>query len=169
MQIRQIQVVSDIVQDRLVLRVATSGNEEFRVFLTRRFLRELWPHLTAMLNGHLKATARPAETPLPGGEPPSFEQAFREENPIYPLGATPLLASEAKLDTAGDGQVNLLLREGRERSLNLNLNADLMQALCAMLRAASEKAAWNLALDYSPPSADEPRLNPPASKPGLLH
>ena len=53
MQITQLQVANDSVQDRLILRIATQANEEIRVFITRRFLRELWPHLATMLSGHL--------------------------------------------------------------------------------------------------------------------
>jgi hypothetical protein len=48
------------VQDRLVLRIGTGADEEIRVFFTRRFLRELCPHLTAMLAGHPDARPLPA-------------------------------------------------------------------------------------------------------------
>lgn len=154
MQIRQIQVANDSVQDRLVLRIGTQGNEEIRIFVTRRFLRELWLHLTAMLAGHLgtrpllkPAAEAEAETPAA-----TFSEPFRDENCTYPLGANPLLASEATLEPAGDGLCRLLVREGGERSFNLNLNADLLQALCSMLRAASEQANWSLQLDYAPPA-----------------
>ncbi len=41
MQIRQIQVARDALQDRLTLRISSQADEEFRVWLTRRFLREL--------------------------------------------------------------------------------------------------------------------------------
>ena len=148
-QISQLQVANDSVQDRLILRIATLTNEEIRVFITRRFLRELWPHLATMLGGHL--SLRPnvvfqADSAQPS--PPTFEQPFRDDNPSYPLGSTPLLASEATLEPAGDGLARLVLREGRERSFNFNLNTDLLQALCAMLRAASEQAKWEIALDY---------------------
>ena len=148
-RISQLQVANDKVQDRLVLRIATQSNEEIRVFLTRRFLRELWPHLTAMLSGHLAARPLPPNAPTTTPEPPAtFEQPFRDDNPRYPLGSTPLLASEATLEAVGEGQGRLVLREGRERSFNLNLNAELLQALCAMLRASSEQAGWDMSLDY---------------------
>ena len=57
MRISQLQVASDSVQDRLALRIATEANEEFRIHLKRRFLRELLPHLTAMPAGYLGASA----------------------------------------------------------------------------------------------------------------
>lgn len=168
MQIHQLQVANDSVQDRLLLRVGTGSNEEIRVHFTRRFLRELWPGLTTMLAGHLQA--RPTlSKPAADGQaaPASFDQPFRADNPIYPLGSNPLLASEAVLEPAGDGQARLTLREGRERSFNLNLNAELLQALCAMLRAASEQARWDLPLDYGPPATVAPTA--PATPKKLLH
>lgn len=173
MQVRQIQVANDQLQDRLVLRIATGSNEEIRVFFTRRFLRELWPALTAMLAGHLQS--RPslspekpaAPTAAAAGGAANFEQPFHDDNPVYPLGSKPLLASEMTLEPAGEGVARLHLREGRERSFNLNLNNELLQALCSMLRAAADKARWDLVLDYGAPTVGTP-LTPAAPK-TLLH
>lgn len=166
MQIRQLQVAHDNVQDRLVLRIGTQANEEIRVFLTRRFVRELWPVLTATLSGHLGA--RPQSAPeADGADAPAstFAEPFREENPTYPLGSTPLLASEATVEPAGDSLCRLILREGRERSFTLTLNTELMQAFCSMLRASGDKARWDLALDYAMP----PSSGTPAGSKALLH
>lgn len=183
MHIRQLQVACDPVQDRLVLRVNTPANEEIRVYLTRRFLREIWPHLARMLSGHLQAAplpARPDEADDGANDgagddgsnalppQPSFDAPFTEDNPSYPLGAMPLLASEATLEPAGPDLARLTLREARERSLNLNLNHELLQALCAMLRATSAQAGWDLALDYA--ATGQPALPIPAvAHSGLLH
>ena len=148
MQIRQLQVANDHLQDRLVLRVSTQADEEYRVWLTRRFLRELWPHLAALIS------QQPIPVPVAGNALPAeagnFEQPFSDEKATYPLGSTPLLTSEVKFDTLSDGSFNLIFREGRERSFQLGLKLDLLQALCAMLRAGAENAQWNLALDYAP-------------------
>lgn len=151
MSIRQLQVATDAIQDRLILRVGTSANEEIRIYITRRFLREIWPHLTGMLHGHLAATPGLPGIAAQDAEATCFEQAFVEDNPTYPLGAAPLLASEAAVEATGGGKARLVLREGRERSFNLHLTAELLQALCAMLRAANEQARWDLPLSYDAP------------------
>lgn len=151
MSIRQLQVANDSVQDRLLMRIATDSNEEIRVFLTRRFLREIWPHLNRAQLEQLDA-ALPLTAPDEGNEAPaSFAQPFREDNPSYPLGSTPLLASEASFERTGERLLRLTLREGRERSFTLSLKPELLQALCAMLRAAAGQAQWDLALDYDAP------------------
>lgn len=147
MQIRQLQIANDHLQDRLVLRVATQANEEVRIWITRRFLRELWPHLAGILGK--QAAPVPVAAEEAAGEPPSFEQPFVDADATYPLGSKPLLTNEVKFDTLSDGSYNLTFREGRERSFQLALTADLFQAFCAMLRAGAEQAQWNLPLDYA--------------------
>ena len=56
--------------------------------------------------------------------------------------------------------------KGRERSFLLALTPDLLQMLCAMLRAGAEQAQWNLALDYAAPEATAPM---PGDRPSRLH
>lgn len=173
MQIRQIQIAQDAVQDRLILRVSTTDNEEFRVWLTRRFLRELWPLLSRMLSGHLspdneaddefeddedgeETNVRRTDGVDQEGETPLFfSPTFHEDNPAYPLGAAPILASEAVLEAVSAGIAKLSLREGRERSFHLDLNTDLLQSLCGMLNAGAERAGWDLALDFQQPPANK--------------
>ena len=167
MQIRQLQIANDHLQDRLVLRVATQADEEYRIWLTRRFLRELWPHLTGLLGQQTPPMPTLDAEAEAAAEPPSFEQPFNDDNATYPLGSTPLLTSEIKFDTLSDGNFSLTFREGRERSFQLGLTTDLLQALCAMLRAGAEQAQWNLALDY----AVQPKPGTPSgnSRPSRLH
>ena len=104
MPVRQIQVANDSVQDRLILRIGTSNNEEIRVFFTRRFLRDIWPHMAAMLSGHLAASslltdeASDESTAESVSEVASFDLPFQDDNPTFPLGAKPLLATEALLE-----------------------------------------------------------------------
>lgn len=164
MHIRQLQVACDRLQDRLLLRVATQADEEFRIWLTRRFLRDLWPHLAGLL-GQPAAPQAAAGEAAPA-EQASFEQPFADDKATYPLGTTPLLTSELKVDTLADGSFNLTFREGRERRLQLGLTPQLLHMLCAMLRAAAEQAQWNLALDYAP-AAPEAAGTPP--RPSRLH
>lgn len=152
MQIKQIQATADPVQDRLLLRIATASNEEVRVHVTRRFLRELWPGLTAMLAGHLGHPLLATTAPPSTGAPGTFAQPYAASDPTLPLGAAPLLPGEAKLEPAGDGRCQLTFREPKERSFTLTLDADLLQALCAMLRAAADQARWDLELPYGSPA-----------------
>lgn len=164
MQIRQLQVACDQVQDRLLLRISSQDDEEYRIWLTRRFLRDLWPHLSRLAGK--QAVATPIIGELPADEAVDFDQAFSEENATFPLGSTPLLSSEIKVDTLSDGTFNLTFREGRERRFELAVNGDLLQTLCAMLRAGAEHAQWNLALDDTSAAAS---TTPPKEHLSRLH
>ena len=151
MQIKQLQVSAEPLEDRLLLRISTTAQEEIRVFFTRRFLRELWPALMGMLFSHLTAaTTEPAERVSPE-DAPSFDKPYQNDDPIFPLGTAPLLPAELTLTPAGPGQCTVLLLEHKQRSISVNLNSELFQALCSMLRAASEQAGWDLSLDYAAP------------------
>jgi len=170
MNIRQLQIQNENIQDRLLLRIATPANEEMRVHITRRFLRELWPHLVTMLEGHL--ASRPSLSTDPANtaasETASFSEPYQATQPTLPLGASPILASEANLVAAGPGLAQLTLREGRERSVALTLNGDLMRAFCSMLRAGADKARWDLELPWEAPSSSpQPLIVQDAPK--LLH
>ena len=182
MQLRQLQVASDSIQDRLLLRFSTLQNEEVRVWLTRRFLRQIWPALLQMAEqveepDKLADDASDAdpETGEPGNkrDEASFDQAFVEDDPNYPLGKKPLLASEAKLDLLEDRSLRLTLSEGRERSCSLHMDGELLQFFCAMLRAAERQADWNLDLDYGeqPAKAAPQGAHNPSGNSGskLLH
>lgn len=159
MNIRQLQIAHDALQDRLILRVATQEDEEFRLWLTRHFLRELWPRLLPLL-GKLQPAIVQSPHDAGPNKAPSFDQPFRDEQATYPLGANPLLISEIKVDAQDDGSCHVTFREGRERSFQLGLTPELLQALCAMLRAAAEQAQWGLGLDYVAGSADVASTSP---------
>lgn len=168
MSIQQIQVAADILQDRLLLRVSTTTHDEVRVFLTRRFLRELWPHLARELVLHdAVPSPQAAQAVADPPPPPDFSQPFKNEQATFPLGSTPLLASEAAMEALSDGSRRLTFREQNERSFALSMNADLMASLCSMLRAGNQRLQWDLPLDYSQLPPTEPPVKAPAKR--LLH
>ena len=49
MNIHQIQMAFDKLQDRILLRVSTSDQAEFRFWMTRRYTKLLWTMLIKML------------------------------------------------------------------------------------------------------------------------
>ncbi len=164
MQIRQLLIGNDMMQDRLMLRIASPANEECRVWITRRFLRTMWPHLCQRLQ------TAPATSDKPKQEKNgNFEEPFRDENPLYPLGSKPLLASEMSFDKLNDGGVRLTFREGRERVLALDFSQELLSALLSMFRASAAKMEWQLPLEYgdSSPAATPspiPAETPPTTR-----
>lgn len=168
MQIRQLQIANDATQDRLLLRVSSPANEEYRVWITRRFLRTVWPHLAK----RPPPVPRPAtDNPAPQESGGDFTQAFREDNATYPLGSSPMLASEISIDKLSDGGMRLTFREGRERSLCIDLSPDLIEAFLSMLRAGGTKLEWDLPLEYDTalPTPSAPPITPETPPKARLH
>ena len=167
MQIAQLQVAFDPRTDRLMLRIASQAQEEFRIALTRRLVKALWPHLQRMLESHL-AAATPTEAPnssagaeAPADEPTAappqgeadaagagtYNEPFDDSNLTHPLGTEPLLAMESRLQPRKGAICRVMLGELRARQVTFDCDRELMQALCAMIRATVDKAEWNLDLD----------------------
>lgn len=157
MQIQQLQVSYDAREDRLVLRIATSAREEILVALTRRLVKALWPYLQKMLATHLKGDATPepivvgedidGEPLTPELDAGSFSEPYDEADLSHPLGPEPVLAMESRLKPLDDAVCRITLGETRARTVSFDCDRDLMQALCAMIRATVAKAEWNLDLD----------------------
>ncbi|NTV09256.1 MAG: hypothetical protein HGA47_00580 [Zoogloea sp.] len=169
MNIRQLQISFDAVQDRLLLRVSTAAKEEYSAWLTRRLVRQLWPHLVRILSEHLQGAGKPQEAPAKDAQPgQTFDEPYRADDLNRPLGTTPVLAGEASFDLKEAGLCQLILREPRERSFGISLDRDMMEAFCSMLRAAVAPADWNLVLDYANTTpAATPSSTP--SRSSILH
>lgn len=148
MSLRQMQVSVDQYQDRLVLRISVGETDEYRAFITRRLLRDLWPILMSGL-GNEAVVAEPVTKPQ-GDQPPpqDFSQSFDNPMATFPLGSKPLLVGEATLQAAPNHQYTLILKEPRERSFNLTLDRNLLHTLCAMLKAGADGAQWALNLEF---------------------
>ena len=172
MQIAQLQVAFDPRADRLLMRIASQTNEEFRVALTRRLVKALWPHLQRMLESHLAeaSPAAPSDAPTQAAEPAkapqpneetaagtgTYSEPFDDSKLTHPLGDEPVLAMESRLQPRKGPICRVMLGEVRARQVTFDCDRELMLALCAMIRATVDKAEWNLDLDAlaKPPESD---------------
>jgi len=167
--IHQMQVRYQSGPDRVLWQVRTTEGELFAVWLTRRMLRLLWPHL----NRHVTLTgvarvapnATPAtvlpeaqamlaqaarERPLPSAR---FNEPFDTKAVAQPLGPEPLLPEAIDLGAGADGRgLKLQVREAGGRRMAMTLHDDLANALMRLLEAALKEADWGLATAPVPPA-----------------
>jgi len=157
MQIQQLQVSFDAREDRLLLRLSTAERDEILVALTRRLVKALWPYLQKMLNGHLGGAEAPKPI-VPAAQPSnaraaqdlgvgSFTERYQDDDLSHPLGVDPVLAMESRLQPIDGPACRISLGEIKGRKVSFDCDKDLMQALCAMIRATVDKADWDLNLD----------------------
>ena len=157
-QLHQMQITFEPEQDRLLFRLTTGGRQiqEFRLWLTRRYVRILWQALLNMLKSkqpeqfkqepsktaalaveHQQSVAKADfQTPYQGGT-------------VFPLGDEPILVSKVALKQAPNGQQILCLHPTRGQGLEFNLDQKALHPLCRLLADASNKADWGLNLDFA--------------------
>ncbi len=155
MTIHQLQVAFDAAEDRLLLRVTTTAQEEFRVFLTRRFVKGLWPLLVNTIASKVAVKAPVAEArrevmafehekalsetdfKTPFQEPP------KEAPRRMPLGNAPYLATQGQVRLV-DGVFKLALNPAQGQGIEIGLDDRLMHSMCRLIEQAARNAEWDL-------------------------
>lgn len=162
MTIHQLQVAFDATEDRLLFRLTTVAGEEFRVFLTRRFVKGLWPLLIRTIDSKVAVKAPVAEArrevmafehekalretdfKTPFQEPPA--QAPRQ----FPLGQVPYVATQGNVRLI-DGVFKLALNPASGQGIEIGLDDRLMHSLCRLIEQSARGADWDLPFfDVSP-------------------
>jgi hypothetical protein len=150
-QLRQLNVTYMDVEDRLLLKVSTSDDEEFRVWCTRRFTRLLLDRLEDTFQEDIPT---PAAVPQPARREvarmqhkqsvseESFEKPYEAEPATYPLGEKGLLVTTLKYTPQPDKTVQLFLGTNKGKGITLNLNEHLKHQLFELFTRAAEKADW---------------------------
>jgi hypothetical protein len=174
MDIRQLSVSYQLDQDRILVRVNTSVNEEVLMWLTRHMMLRLWPMINRVVIDHL---AIPADAKTDGYvdlnaigpgtrkmladmrrqeavEKADFSTPYQGEVAARPLGETPLLVTEVNLTPKTNGQLQMnfkeLLREpASNRGFQLDMPADLVFGVIQLLHQALQQSQWQLASPVS--------------------
>lgn len=167
--IAQMQVRFDPGEDRLVLRVRNDNGDEFRFWLTRRYVLLAWPLLAERLKS---APATIASNPDARRELASFEHQtalqaadfdtpFEDEPHSVPLGETPALLARFTLRDKGEAGVTLSLHPEQGQGIDLGLSRPLLHSFCKLVADAARLAEWEL-----PAALPEPSPTPPV---GVAH
>jgi hypothetical protein len=156
-QLEQFSASYDAAQDRLLLRIRSSDDAEFRFWITRRYLALLWPLLMKMADDFsaLKATdpaTRSTLAELAHGEAVNkadFGSAYRDGS-LYPLGEEPILLGRVTIKPLQGKTQTLTLLPQEGQGINLDLDERLVHVLARLLQQAAIAAEWALGLDISP-------------------
>lgn len=169
------QVVYEQRADRLLWHIRTRDGGLYSVWLTRRLMLRMWPPFQKLVAESAlpqvssgQSTALPAaqammvevarQRSLPGA---SFQAPFDARPTSRPLGPEPLLPENVEIGpappagAAGAAARGLIIRirEHEGRSLDMQLNEDLSNALMRLLENALVASEWvTVAADV--PSAD---------------
>jgi hypothetical protein len=164
MHIRQLALHYDAPADRLLLRVRSSDDGVFAVWLTRRLCLRLWPHLSRLVQqlGTAQAVARALPNATPTAQAASmlgaaareqalqqadFSQPFKDAAAHQPLGSEPLLAHTVQLTPQPSGQLQVTILDARQRSMQMVLDDTLAIAVRELMASALRQADWAIGLE----------------------
>ena len=173
-RIHQIQVSHIAEEDRLLLRINTNHLEEFRFWLTRRFVKRFWPAMSQALKNHPKiAMSTTPETrnavldfmQEKASATADFTTAFQGHPTVTPLGPKPVLVGQARL-RATDG-INFLLSLHPSKGFGIEVAMDphLLLSFRQLLADAIRQADWDLGPANPPPEKDPLAAPPPPTPP----
>ena len=152
-QISQIQIKFVATEDRLLLRVSSSTQQEFRFWLTARLVRMLYPALYDALSK--TSPIAPQSIPAAKQEVLAFEHqqavaktdfntGFKEVKQDFPLGEIPILVTRCQLRPNPDGNTVLALAPEQGQGIDVNLSNELLHSFTKLLVDACKIAEWPL-------------------------
>jgi hypothetical protein len=148
--IKQIQMRYDSEQDRILLRLNNSDNEQFRFWLTRRYCLIM----LKVLNEHGPQKTDSEQRGAQPGDPDqnlnrvNFEEEFKDdETTSHPLGEDILLAFKLTYKRTDD-VFTLSIEPKSGKGIRLVINPDINFSLCQLMMMAAEKGQWNLDREF---------------------
>jgi hypothetical protein len=156
MRLNQLKIDYVPEQDRLLLLISASEAVEVRMWLTRRFVKLLWPLLVRLAEeGSPRIRAQPnpeARKALLGLEheqavqKADFSKPYDETARATPLGEAPLLMARIQTGHDPNGQPVVALHPVEGKGLTLTLDPVLLHSVCRLLQAAVKKSDWDMVL-----------------------
>ena len=173
----QMQLSYDATQDRMLFRVNTRERQEFRFWMTRRYIAILWQTLTGLIARLARDAPDPVPSPAPSPvaeKPPlpdplaaeakqellhrqavertDFKTEYQETN-YLPLGETPILLFGVSVRTVPDGRLLLCMQPENGPGIEISVDEPIVRSLCQLLLNTTAKADWNLKLTFLPSTA----------------
>lgn len=159
MDIYQLQASYQAQQDRILLRMNTRSNEEFRLWLTRRMVKNFFPHLVrisaqqgsnpAQLISHdsSDSTALAAFKKQESLAKADFRTPYSAEMLSQPIGNEPLLATKMHMTQLDRQKLRLGFEEDssggdKPRAFEVTLGPSVVHSLLHMLEMVLKSADW---------------------------
>ena len=169
MKLNQLKIDYNAEQDRLLMLISTSDNAEVRMWLTRRFVKLIWPlfvKLAEESNPRIRTQANPeARKALLGIEhelavsKADFTKAYENGPRQTPLGEEPLLLARIQTGHDKGGQPVVAMHPAEGQGVTLTFDSVLLHSVCRLLQTAVKKSDWDMELKLpgAEPEAEEPR------------
>ncbi len=168
-RLHQINIGYSLEEDRMLLRVNTTGKTEYRLWMTRRYVRLLWNLLTKSVESLPDVSAQAAPETRKAVKSFQREEArqaadyskdFEDSEAKRPLGESASLLTGVRANPGPKG-TQLTLQTKDKRAINLSLEKKLLYSLCDLLISSTTQAKWDLNLNVDETPAAEPEQDGP--------
>lgn len=171
-QMHQMQLSYVSTEDRLLFRLNTKERQEFRFWMTRRYVGILWHTLNQLLSK--PDPVHEADVPEKGPvlHDPLVESAMKEikhqemvsqadfktqyqESSYLPLGETPSLLFSVGIKPNPEGQAMICMHPEKGEGIEMVLNEQILHSLCQLIIDTTSKADWKLNFAFLPRGGSE--------------
>jgi hypothetical protein len=145
-KLHQINAQYSNKEDRILIRTSTENNNEYLIWLTRRFTKLLLDILDKEIEkrGGTTSLSAKKETRKLYTEG-AFEKPYVEDAPKnHPLGDDGVLAFGIKTGTDATGNFVLELQSETKQGITFNLNDTLIYMFYSLLMQSIERAEWQI-------------------------
>ena len=179
MNIHQLSIAHQVEHDRILVQINTLAGEELRVWLTRRLLVNLLPHLTREVanvevrNGQVAIADEAAKKMLVDFKKQAsitqadFKTPFKAAASTFPVGSEPLLVTHVNLSPAGKENLRIGFEEkistgATKRGFEVTMASDLLHGFMHLLELAIKNADWGILPPQNPDDSRENAADGPA-------
>ena len=158
--IQQLQMSYSAEEDRVLLRINTTDQEEFRFWLTRRYCQLIIQALNAHRSADPDVSAQATPVAKQAVEEfkqeaanaqGNFDQAFQEAS-TFPLGEVPALAQRLKYNI-DSGLLALTIEPKAGSGITIKLDSKLNINVSRLLQSAIQAGELQLDIGQDPPRA----------------
>ncbi|GJM05867.1 MAG: hypothetical protein DHS20C09_18630 [marine bacterium B5-7] len=145
-KLHQINAQYSNEEDRILIRTSTEENNEYLIWLTRRFTKLLLTILDKEIEkrGGTTSLSTKKETKKLYTEG-AFEKPYAEEKlKTRPLGEHGILAFGIKTGTDNSGNMILELQSETKQGITLTLNDTLLYMFYSLLTQSIERSEWQI-------------------------
>ena len=150
--ISQMQMLYNPEEDRILFRVNTTGRQQFRFWLTRRYallmlkvLREHMendPDLSTLDNPEAREAVKSFKQEQAVSSA-NFREQFDEAADDLPLGSDIPVAFKLTYNL-NDGNLNLGIQPKEGQGINMSLDRNINASLTQLLLSAAQKGEWGI-------------------------
>lgn len=164
MELHQINLSYVPVQDRLLMRISTRDQTEFRLWFTRRLTQRLWPSLFKLLETHetvsTQATADAKRAVLEfrhehAMQQVSFGSEFAGTDLKPALEGEPMLVQTVEMKRSGEQHYLMKFLPPQGSGIQVQFQEAIVHGLAKLIADALKRSDWGLQLQL------------PGTQPGL--